>query len=149
MGISFSGLEARHELDREACLTRLEQAKWARLLLSVRSLPSARPVPLALWGEDLLIATDESVVWRAAQHREVLTVNVDGQSSPGVTWTVTVTGEGALIDDTRVEGTGTGLDLGSDHPLLPYLGHGARLLRIELTIVSGDETWWHDRHVSA
>ncbi len=88
-------------------------------------------------GEILLVATDEAAVWEAAERHEVLTLNIDGMEASGVTWTVTTTGVGWVVD------IGTSAEpLPNDHPLLPYLDNGARLIALPLTLVAGDQTVW-------
>ena len=88
-------------------------------------------------GETLLVATDEDAVWEAAERHEVLTLNIDGMETSGVTWTVTTTGIGRVVDfATSAE------PLPAEHPLLPYLDHGARLITLPLTLVTGDQTVW-------
>lgn len=141
MAIQLNGPFQREALSTYECRHRLSQATWARLLISVRCLPAARPVPLVISGETLLVATDEVAVWEAADRREVLTVNIDGQDGSGATWTVTATGVGQLIDPNSVDFPEDG-----NHPLLPYISHGARLISLPLTIVAGDQTNWSFPH---
>jgi hypothetical protein len=88
-------------------------------------------------GEILLVATDEAAVWEAAERHEVLTLNIDGMEASGVTWTVTTTGIGRVVDFAS-----STEPLGAEHPLLPYLVNGARLITFPLTLVSGDQTVW-------
>ena len=141
MGISFTDHASRRELSLTECRTRLEQAKWARLLVTVRCLPAARPVPMAVVGDSIVVATDESVVWEAVTQREVLTVNIDGYLDWGVSWTVTASGMAWPVspDDPA-------LALAPDDPFRPFLEHGGRLLQLPLTVLLGDETDWGQRH---
>jgi hypothetical protein len=88
-------------------------------------------------GETLLVATDEAAVWEAAERHEVLTLNIDGMEASGVTWTVTATGIGRVVDFA----TSAEL-LPAEYPLLPYLDNGARLIALPLTLVRGDQTVW-------
>ncbi|CAB4876306.1 unannotated protein [freshwater metagenome] len=137
MAIRFNGIIQREALSDEECRDRLRQARWARLLISVRCLPASRPVPLVVDGETLLVATDEEVVWEAAERHEVLTLNIDGVEPSGATWTVTTTGVGWVVNPTEPSAA-----LPFDHPLLPYLDNGARLIALPLTLVVGDQTVW-------
>ncbi len=137
MAIELNGLFQREALGSDECRRRLNAASWARLLISVRCLPAARPVPLVVDGEILLVATDETAVWEAAERHEVLTVNIDGQADSGATWTVTATGVSSLIHPES-----TDHPVGEGHPLLSYLQHGARLVALPLTLIAGDETTW-------
>ena len=137
MDIRFNGIIQREALSAEECRDRLRQARWARLLISVQCLPASRPVPLAVAGEILLVATDEVAVWEAAERHEVLTLNIDGMEASGVTWTVTTTGVGSVVDHRASDET-----LPETHPLLPYLAYGARLIALPLTLVAGDQTVW-------
>lgn len=141
MAIQLNGLLQREALSDNECRRRLVEATWARLLISVRCLPAARPVPLVVAGETLIVATDEPAVWEAAERHEVLTINIDGQESSGATWTVTATGVGWIIDPESSDHS-----LAQDHPLLPYLEHGARLVGLPLTLVAGDQTIWSFPH---
>ena len=86
MTFRFNGIIQREALSAEECRERLRQARWARLLISVRCLPASRPVPLVVTGEILMAATDEEAVWEAAERHEVLTLNIDGMEASGVTW---------------------------------------------------------------
>ena len=137
VAIRFNGIIQREALSAEECRDRLRQARWARLLISVRCLPASRPVPLIVAGETLLVATDEEAVWAAAKRHEVLTLNIDGVEPSGATWTVTTTGVGWVVDPTESSSS-----LPQDHPLVPYLDNGARLIAIPLTLVVGDQTVW-------
>ncbi len=141
MGISFTDHASRRELSLEECRTHLEQAKWARLLVTVRCLPAARPVPVTVLGQSVLVATDESVVWEAVAHREVLTVNVDGYLDEGIAWTVSASGVGRPIgSDDPV------LALRDGDPFWTFHRLGGRILQIPLTVLVGDETDWRYRH---
>lgn len=84
-----------------------------------------------------MAATDEEAVWEAAERHEVLTLNIDGMEASGVTWTVTTTGVGWVVDPRASTES-----LPDDHPLLPYLDNGARLIALPLTLVAGDQTVW-------
>lgn len=137
MAIRFNGIIQREALSAEECRDRLRHARWARLLISVRCLPASRPVPLVVVGETLWVATDEEAVWAAAERHEVLTLNIDGVEPSGATWTVTTTGVGRVVDPAEPWAS-----LPWDHPLLPYLDNGARLITLPLTVVGGDQTVW-------
>jgi hypothetical protein len=100
----------------------------ARVLLSVRCLPAARPVRVALQGESLLVATSEIAVLEAADRGDVLTIQLDGQDPDGSTWSVQVTGQVQYAAQTG--------------PLASVEGPGIRVLALPLTVVHGDRAHW-------
>ena len=127
----------RTELSAAQCLERLNSATLGRIVISIRCLPAARPVHIAVVGDTLYLASDEAAVIEAAGQREVLTLQIDGADSPGQTWMVEATGMAWVVDPR----SGTNPIPESSH-LFPVLDSGGSLVGLPLTLVRGDMTRW-------
>jgi len=80
-------------LDREDCLDRLSAAPLARILVSVKCLPTALPARIRVVNRDhILIASSDSTILLAAQRHDVLTVQVDGVDESNHPWSVVASG---------------------------------------------------------
>lgn len=102
-------------LGRAECLDRLAAAPLARILISVRCLPSALPARIrVLDREKILIATSDSAILLAAERHDVLTVQVDGVDQDDHTWSVVASGialdatDAPAADDDRDDAVGPG-----------------------------------------
>lgn len=126
---------SREPLSNEQCRDRLGAAVIARVVISVRCLPAARPVRIALGHDSIYLATDEAAVLDAAQRGEVLTLQIDGVDEDGATWTVQATGMSWLVDPER-----SAVD--AQRPLMHLLERGAQLVGIPLMILDGDRMHW-------
>lgn len=80
-------------LDREDCLDRLSAAPLARILVSIKCLPTALPARIhVLNRENILIASADPSILLAAQRHDVLTVQVDGVDELNHPWSVVASG---------------------------------------------------------
>lgn len=80
-------------LERDECLDRLSAAPLARILVSVRCLPTALPARIRVLNrEKILIASSDPSIVLAAQRHDVLTVQVDGVDDENHTWSVVASG---------------------------------------------------------
>lgn len=80
-------------LDRDECVDRLSAAPLARILVSVRCLPTALPARIRILNrEKILIASTDTSILLAAQRHDVLTVQVDGVDEQDHTWSVVASG---------------------------------------------------------
>jgi nitroimidazol reductase NimA-like FMN-containing flavoprotein (pyridoxamine 5'-phosphate oxidase superfamily) len=115
-------------LSHEDCLARLGEADLARVVLSVRALPAALPARISLTGEDhLVLASSEEAVILAARRGDVISVQIDGLEPDGTTWSVMASGIAAGAPEDEVV----------DHRLRTAVEHGATLLSLPLSIVTG------------
>jgi hypothetical protein len=115
-------------LDRDDCLDRLSSAPLARILVSVRCLPTALPARIhVLDREKILIATSDSSVLLAAQRHDVLTVQVDGVDEHNHTWSVVASGIAELSSD---------LDP-LDDVLDDVARHGGQVVTLPMSVVVG------------
>ena len=137
MALQHPGLLDRHDLGPAECRERLGNAQFARVVVSIRCLPAARLVHTATIGNTIYFASAEVSVISAARRGDVLTLQIDGASSDGGTWTVLATGMSWVVphDDVATH-------LPSDHELLYPLAKGATLMAIPLTLIRGDHTQW-------
>jgi hypothetical protein len=80
-------------LQREDCLDRLAAAPLARILVSVRCLPTALPARIRVLNRDkIVIASSDPTILLAAQRHDVLTVQVDGVDDSNHPWSVVASG---------------------------------------------------------
>jgi hypothetical protein len=136
MVLTPGGPFERRYLERHQTLAHLAEASMARVLISLRCLPAAIPVHLALFEPYVMIASNEGAVLAAAERGDVLAVQADGTSSDGTTWSVQVTGVAhvpADSDELCVEAT---KKLGMDVLL------GATIVAVELAVVRGELVRW-------
>ena len=116
-------------LSREDCVQRLAKADLARIVLSVRALPVALPTRISLTGDDqVLLASGEEPVINAARRGDVISVQIDGLEADGSTWSVMVSGIVTTCEDAKMV---------LRPALQDAIGHGAMLLALPLTVVSG------------
>ena len=100
-------------LDRDDCLDRLSVAPLARVLVSVKCLPTALPARIRVVGRDhIVISSSDSTILLAAQRHDVLTVQVDGVDEFNHPWSVVASGIAKVTS--------------SDAPDEEVLGDGAR-----------------------
>jgi hypothetical protein len=131
-----SGLLNRELLSEEQCRDRLAAAEMARVLISIRCLPAARPVALELGAHHVVIASAEETVIEAARRGDVMAVQIDGTDPDGTTWTVQVTGPAHLPEQTDQVVT----ELGDR--LRDAATRGATLVALPLTVLSGERLHW-------
>ncbi|MBU6233598.1 MAG: pyridoxamine 5'-phosphate oxidase family protein [Acidobacteria bacterium] len=107
MVLHAPGPFSRDRLDRTSCRKMLENAEFARVVLSVRCLPSAHVVRCEVADDTIYLASDEHDVIAAARHSDVVTVQADGVDSEGRRWSVQATGLAYLAthDDLRLAAT--------------------------------------------
>jgi hypothetical protein len=129
---------SRTALDGEECRRRLGEAELARVLISVRCLPAALPVRLAVADGDVAFASVEAAVIEAARRGDVLAVQVDGTDDDG-TWSVQVTGASRLGQPSEISGR-AGARAAAD-----AVRAGASLVVVPLTVVSGERISWRTR----
>ena len=80
-------------LDRDDCLDRLSAAPLARILVSVKCLPTALPARIRVVDRDhIVISSSDSTILLAAQRHDVLTVQVDGVDESNHPWSVVASG---------------------------------------------------------
>jgi hypothetical protein len=136
MTMPSGGLFDREALAHEESLARLEDARIARVLISVRCLPAALPVYLALSEHYVLIASGEEAVLDAARRGDVLAVQVDGIENDGTTWSVQATGVAHVPKDQDAIA-----ELGVAR-LRQVLDKGATLVAVAMTVVRGERVRW-------
>ena len=89
-------------LERDECVDRLAAAPLARILVSVRCLPTALPARIRVLNrEKILIASSDTSIVLAAQRHDVLTVQVDGVDDQNHTWSVVASGIAEVSSDTE------------------------------------------------
>jgi hypothetical protein len=86
----------------------------------------------------LLIASDEESVVTAAERGDIVTLQIDGLTPDGGTWTVQATGMSWLVSPDDAATYFPDAD-----SLLPYLERGATLLAVPLTLIRGDYMHWN------
>jgi nitroimidazol reductase NimA-like FMN-containing flavoprotein (pyridoxamine 5'-phosphate oxidase superfamily) len=85
-------------IPRDECLSLLQETQLVRVLISVRCLPVALPVRFAVLNQNLsLLASSDPSVLLAAQHHDVLTVQIDGIDPKGQTWLVVSSGLASIV----------------------------------------------------
>jgi hypothetical protein len=115
-------------LERDDCLDRLSSAPLARILVSVRCLPTALPARIRVLNrEKILIATLDPSILLAAQRHDVLTVQVDGVDHANHTWSVVASGIAAVASNVEP----------MDGLLGDTLSHGGQLVAFPISVVVG------------
>lgn len=127
----------RRDLSLETCRRYLENAQFARVIVSVRCLPSAHIVQAFTSGDVIYLASNETDVLSAARRGDILTLQVDGGASDGGTWSVHVSGMSWLVEADDVP-----THLPPESPLLLSVDQGASLIGVPLTLCRGDFTSW-------
>jgi nitroimidazol reductase NimA-like FMN-containing flavoprotein (pyridoxamine 5'-phosphate oxidase superfamily) len=119
----------RATLSRAACVDLLAEADLARVVISVRCLPAALPVRIAILDkQNLLVASSEGSVILAARRGDVLSVQIDGQESDGATWSVMASG--------LASATTTTTEL--PKAMQEVFDRGATLISLPLSVVIGE-----------
>ena len=119
----------RATLSRAACVDLLARAELARAVISVRCLPAALPVRVAIIDEQhLLVASSEDSVILAARRGDVLSIEIDGLEPNGATWSVMASG---------LAGAATSA---ADLPeaMREAIDRGATLISLPLSVVVGE-----------
>jgi hypothetical protein len=137
MAIQPRSLYERDVLDESRCRDRLRDVGVARVLISVRCLPAAMPVLIEMRPHHLIFASVEDAVVEAARRGDVLAVQVDGIDPDGATWSVHVTGVAHLPEHNDSLAKFDELT-----ELSSALEHGATLVAIPLTVISGERIRW-------
>jgi len=121
-------LEPTTVLEREECLDRLAAAPLARILVSVKCLPTALPARIRVLNrEEILIATSDPSILLAAQRHDVLTVQVDGVDELNHTWSVVASGIAEVNPDVAP----------MDDVLGDAMSHGGQLVSFPVSVVVG------------
>jgi len=121
-------LEPIAVLDRDDCLNRLSEAPLARILVSVKCLPTALPARIRVLNrEKILIASSDPSIVLAAQRHDVLTVQVDGVDDLNHPWSVVASGIAEV--EPNVEAM--------DDVLGDSLSHGGQLVSFPVSVVVG------------
>ena len=129
------------ELGRAECLELLGRAGIGRIVLSIRCLPVALPVNMALLGEDVIFSTDSGSMVTAAVEGQIVSVEVDDIDLLYRTgWSVLVTGRAELATDpAECEWARSRLQ-----PWAP--GPHPFLVRVPSTMISGRRLMWEGVH---
>jgi len=118
-------------LSREDCLRLLAGADLARVVLSVRALPTALPARISLVGADhLLLVSHEDAVVLAARRGDVISVQIDGFEDDGSTWSVMTSGIAMSADPHQQLRA----------KMREAVDNGAALLEIPLSVVTGQRS---------
>ncbi len=127
--MDLSSSPGRVTLERAACLSLLEAADLARVVISVRCLPAALPVRVEVRDpQRLLLATTEDAVVAAARRNDVLSVQIDGLEPDGATWSVMASGIARVADPGAPESA----------RLRDAVARGAAVAEIPLSVVVGE-----------
>jgi hypothetical protein len=115
-------------LERDDCLDRLSAAPLARILVSVKCLPTALPARIRVLNRDkIVIASSDPSILLAAQRHDVLTVQVDGVDEQNHTWSVVASG----IAEVNLDGEPMDDVLGDE------TSHGGQLVSFPVSVVVG------------
>jgi hypothetical protein len=107
----------------------LARAELARAVISVRCLPAALPVRVAIVDEQhLLVASSEDTVILAARRGDVLSIEIDGLEPDGATWSVMASGLAGPATPTA--------DL--PEAMREAIDRGATLISLPLSVVVGE-----------
>ncbi|MGH9019630.1 MAG: pyridoxamine 5'-phosphate oxidase family protein [Acidimicrobiales bacterium] len=121
--------QRRVTLARSACVSLLESADLARVVISVRCLPAALPVRVEVPdAQRLLLTTTEDAVVAAARRSDVLSVQIDGLEPDGATWSVMASGIARLVDVSEA----------TSERLREAVARGAQVAEIPLSVVVGE-----------
>ncbi len=121
-------LSAVSALTREECIERLTTAPLARILVSVRCLPTALPARIrVVERERILIASSDTSIVLAAQRHDVLTVQIDGIDDHNHTWSVVASGIAEVSPDAEP----------MDDVLGDAVSFGGQLVSFPLSVVVG------------
>lgn len=132
-----TGSYVSEALDERGCTRLLAQAVLGRVVLSIGCLPAAVPVRVDVAHGHVLLTCLDGPVLTAAQRRDVLSVESDGEDANGATWSVLATGVARVVPD------GDPLrDVASADRLGRMLDRGATLVAVPLTALRGERTRW-------
>lgn len=127
--MDLSPSPGRVTLERGDCVSLLESADLARVVISVRCLPAALPVRVEVPDpQRLLLATTEDAVVAAARRNDVLSVQIDGLEADGATWSVMASGIARLADPGAP----------ASGRLRDAVARGATVAEIPLSVVVGE-----------
>jgi len=125
------------ELERDQCLELFGRAPIARVVLSIKCLPVALPVNVALMGEDVIFSTDSGSKLTAAVEGQVVSVEADDVDFMYRTgWSVLITGVAELVSEPMaVEWARSRLQAWApgSHPFL---------VKVPSTLISGRRLMW-------
>ena len=121
-------LEPTAVLRRDDCLDRLSAAPLARILVSVKCLPTALPARIRVLNrEKILIPSSDPSILLAAQRHDVLTVQVDGVDELNHPWSVVASGIAEVDPDVEP----------MDDVLGDAVSHGGQLVSFPVSVVVG------------
>jgi uncharacterized protein len=128
------------ELERAQCLELLGEACIARVVLSIKCIPVALPVNVAVLDEDAIFSTDRGSKLTAAVEGQVVSVEADDIDLMYRTgWSVLVTGRAQLVTEPAdIEWASSRLQPWTPGPL-PFL------VRVPSTWISGRRLMWDTR----
>ena len=136
MSDGFGGAYVSAALDARRCERLLAQSSLGRVVLSVGCLPAAVPVHVDVAHGNVLLTCHPGPVLTAAERRDVISVETDGEEADGTTWSVLATGVARVVD------AGEPLRDAVDSRLARLLDRGATLVAVPLTTLRGERTWW-------
>jgi len=80
-------------IHRDECVSLLGAAALARVVISVKCLPVALPARIALIERSsVLLASSDPAIILAAERGDVVSIQIDGLESDGLTWSVMASG---------------------------------------------------------
>ena len=124
-------------MERDQCLELFGRAPIARVVLSIKCLPVALPVNVALMGEDVIFSTDSGSKLTAAVEGQVVSVEADDVDFMYRTgWSVLITGVAELVSEPMaVEWARSRLRAWApgSHPFL---------VKVPSTLISGRRLMW-------
>ena len=133
----LAGAFVSEPLDEHRCVRLLSQASLGRVVLSVGCLPAAVPVHVDVTHGHVLLTCLPGPVLTAAERRDVISVETDGEDADGATWSVLATGVARVVE------AGDPLcEVANGERLGRMLERGASLVAVPLTAVRGERTWW-------
>ena len=114
-------------MDREECLDRLMAAPLARILVSVRCLPTALPARIRVLNrQKIMMASSDPSILLAAPRHDVLSVQVDGVDEKDRTWSVVSSGIAEVSENEPM-----------DDVLGDALGFGGQVVSFPVSVVVG------------
>jgi len=127
----ISGIAKEQSIGRDECLRLLGSVAWARVLLSVKCLPVARPVRVdKVTALGVLLSTNDAAVLAAASRRDVVGLQCDGLDGDGRAWSVMVSSLASLLDE-------TGGRLDEHHEPSEF---GTSFVFVPLTVITGQRS---------
>lgn len=115
-------------MHRDECVSLLGQAALARVVISVKCLPVALPARISLIeGNFILLASSDPAVILAAERGDVVSLQIDGLESNGLTWSVMASGIAKLA----------GAQSPPNEIMRQALDRGASFVLVPLSVVVG------------